>query len=243
MTELAYMTWDEWAPKYEAIEGTSSTIRAWLGHPPYLFATTDARRYEEAASRDRNVVEHIAPTGHRHHVLAWDSFRKLLGEGDPFAETVALITPEEMQHWRLLSQLVEQDRVKRVFVLVFDGESLVRDWLDSRRAFHLVTGVRAEPADACLVEAARMLAAIPDLRNGRGKNAAVQLVRTAADAGHAASAADWLRAFFVAGGDFESARDLRRLIQEVENGVRHRVTRAYVDDIWSLIEERATAPH
>src|SRR4051794_25346409 len=56
MTELAYMVREHWAQRGTAMRQQSAVIREWLGNPPYIFATADRKKYEQANSADREFV-------------------------------------------------------------------------------------------------------------------------------------------------------------------------------------------
>jgi hypothetical protein len=45
MTDLAYTVREDWARQGTAMQRQGEVIRAWLGEPPYVFATTDRRKH------------------------------------------------------------------------------------------------------------------------------------------------------------------------------------------------------
>lgn len=79
------------------------------------------------------------------------------------------------------------------------------------------------------------------LSSGYGKDAVVQLVRAFAREGYPVDPEAWLRAYFVAGGDFRHSESIEKLVTEMRNGVKHRVQSRYVDDIFRLIVDRVSA--
>ncbi|KQZ84128.1 hypothetical protein ASD56_08935 [Microbacterium sp. Root166] len=91
-----------------------------------------------------------------------------------------------------------------------------------------------------MVEAASMMVdeQYNGLSSGYGKDAVVQLVRAFASEGLPVDPESWLRAYFVAGGDFRHADSINKLVTEMRSGVKHRVQSRYVDNIFQLISDR-----
>ncbi len=59
-------------------------------------------------------------------------------------------------------------------------------------------------------------------------------------AGYPLDADTWLRAFFAAGGEFDEATKVAKLIKEMQGGTQHRIKARYRPDILSVLRERAT---
>jgi hypothetical protein len=60
MSELAYMVREDWAQRGTAMRQQSAVVRDWLGHPPYVFATADRKKYESDNGADREFVTYVA---------------------------------------------------------------------------------------------------------------------------------------------------------------------------------------
>jgi hypothetical protein len=71
----------------------------------------------------------------------------------------------------------------------------------------------------------------------------VELLRVFTAAGYPLDADTWLRAFFAAGGKFNEAANVAKLIKEMQEGTRHRVKERYGPDILSVLRKRATESH
>jgi hypothetical protein len=119
---------------------------------------------------------------------------------------------------------------------------MVRTWLDGVGATNLHTGSALEAPDVVQLEAAKcwVREQYNGLSGGNGKSAVVQLLRVFTAAGYPLDADTWLRAFFAAGGDFDEAAKVAKLIKEMQTGVRHRIKERYGPDILSVLRERAT---
>jgi hypothetical protein len=77
------------------------------------------------------------------------------------------------------------------------------------------------------------------LSSGNGKDAVVQLLRLFSAAGYPLDADTWLRAFFAAGGKFDEATKVAKLIKEMQGGTQHRIKPRYQPEILSVLRERA----
>ncbi|MGB3438113.1 MAG: hypothetical protein WBA97_05110 [Actinophytocola sp.] len=75
MTELAYMVGEDWRQDGTAMLQQSAVIRDWLGSPPYVFATTDRKKYESDHSADREFMTYVAPDANERHVIDLSSVR------------------------------------------------------------------------------------------------------------------------------------------------------------------------
>jgi hypothetical protein len=58
-------------------------------------------------------------------------------------------------------------------------------------------------------------------------------------AGYPLDADTWLRAFFAAGGRFDEATKVAKLIKEMQRGTQHRIKARYQPEILSVLRERA----
>jgi hypothetical protein len=118
----------------------------------------------------------------------------------------------------------------------------VRTWLDGIGAVNLHSGSTLKGPDPVQLEAARCWVdeQYNGLSGGNGKDAVVQLLRVFTAADYPLVTDTWLRAFFAAGGEFNEATKVAKLIKEMQGGTRHRVKARYRTGILDVLRERAT---
>ncbi|BAS09304.1 hypothetical protein AHiyo4_27260 [Arthrobacter sp. Hiyo4] len=242
MTELAYMTREDWAQQGTAMVSQSAVIREWLGEGPYVFAASDPKRIQEPNSADKEFVNYVALEKGSGRFVGISELRKLAQQGKRFDGTLTVLHPYEQEDCELLRELIEADRVARLFVIVWSPWDLIRFWLDGLGARNLDTGVHEAP-DAVQLEAAKCMVdeQYNGLSTGNGKAAVVQLIRAFTDGGYPLEKEPWLKAFFAAGGEFRHAGAISKLISEMKKGTKHRVQQRYRPEILSILRERATA--
>jgi hypothetical protein len=102
----------------------------------------------------------------------------------------------------------------------------VRTWLDGVGAVNLHTRSALGAPDVVQLEAAKCWVdeQYNGLSSGNGKDAVVQLLRLFSAAGYPLDADTWLRAFFAAGGRFDEATKVAKLIKEMQGLVLNCVT-------------------
>lgn len=240
MTELAYMTRESWGQGGTSMVPQSTVIRDWLGKPPYVFAASDQKRLQQPNSADMEFVSYVALQSGSQRILDISGLRKLNQQSERFNGTLTVLHPHELDDCELLRELVEGDRVARVFVIVWSPTDMVRLWLDGMGARNLGTEEVHEIPDAVQLEAARCMVGeqYNGLSTGNGKATVVQLIRAFTDGGYSLEKESWLRAFFATGGEFRHAESISKLISEMKKGIKHRVQRRYRPEILSILSER-----
>ena len=243
MTEIAYMTRKAWGQRGTSMVPQSAVIRDWLGEPPYVFAASDPKRLHEPNSADMEFVNYVAREKGLRRIVGPAELRKYAQEPNRFNGTLTVLHPYEHDHCDLLKELVDNDRVARLFVIVWSPSDIVRTWLDGMGARNLDAGSVHEAPDAVQLEAAKCMVdeQYNGLSTGNGKAAVVQLIRTFTANGYPLEKEPWLKAFFAAGGEFRHAESISKLISEMKRGTKHRVQQRYRPEILSILQERASA--
>lgn len=243
MTELAFMTREAWAQEATAMVPQSAVIREWLGEPPYVFAATDPQRLQKPDSADMEFVNYVALDKGAQRIVGMAELQKLAQDSRQFNGTLTVLHPYEQDDCELLRELVENDRVARLFVVVWSPLDMVRIWLEGVGARNLDAAAVPEAIDLVQLEAAKCMVdeQYNGLSTGNGKAAVVQLIRAFIDGGYLLEKEPWLRAFFAAGGEFRHAESISKLISEMKKGTKHRVQQRYRPEILSLLQERASA--
>ena len=235
------MVREDWGQDGTAMVPQSAIIRRWLGDAPYLFAVERAEALRAGRKGGhQEVVSFIAPEEPDRVVVSIDSIRGSLGEDSVLAHPITVVHPFEDAACEALQRLVHDQLLTRVFVMVWSEHNMVRTWLDGLGATNLHTEASVAPTAPLLAEAMDMIRGAENngLRGGRGKDAVVQLLRGFAEEGLPVDSTTWVRAYFASGGSFEYAQDLKTLVDEFNQGVRHRVRAIYRDDIVRVLRER-----
>jgi len=245
MTELAYMVGEDWGQDGTAMLQQSAVIRDWLGSPPYVFATTDQKKYESDHSADREFMTYLAPDADERHVIDLVDLTELRDTDKTVTRPLIVLHPYKVRDCELLREIVTAEAVAKLFVIVWSPRDMVRTWLDGIGAINLHTGSALQGLDVVQLEAAKcwVREQYNGLSGGNGKTAVVELLRIFTAAGYPLDADTWLRAFFAAGGKFNEAANVAKLIREMQEGTRHRVKERYGPDILSVLRKRATESH
>lgn len=242
MTELAYMIRKDWGQRGTAMRKQSAVIRDWLGHPPYVVATADRKNYESDNSADREFVTFVAHAADDRDVIDLSDLKELRRGDRTLTRPLIVVHPYEKPDCDLLREIVASGSVTRLFVIVWSPRDMVRTWLDGVGAVNLHTHSTTGAPDAAQLEAAKCWVdeQYNGLSSGNGKDAVVQLLRVFTAAGYPLDADTWLRAFFAAGGEFDEATKVAKLIKEMHGGTQHRIRARYQPEILSVLRERAT---
>ena len=237
----AYMIREDWGQHGTAMQRQSAVVRAWLGQPPYVFATTDRKKYQSDHSADREFVGYVAPAADEHTVIDLTAMVELRRSGKSLTQPLVVMHPYRESDCDLLREIVAAASVAKLFVIVWSPNDLVRTWLDGIGAVNLNTGSAVTPPDPVQLEAAQCWVSeqYNGLSSGNGKAAVVQLLRVFTAAGYPLDADAWLRAFFAAGGEFNEATKVAKIIKEMLAGIKHRITERYHSDILSVLRARA----
>jgi hypothetical protein len=241
MSELAYMVREDWGQRGTAMRQQSAVIRDWLGHPPYVFATANRTKYESDNSADREFVTYVAHAATDRNVIDLSDLNELRRGDKTLTRPLIVLHPYEEQDCDLLREIVALESVARLFVIVWSPRDLVRTWLDGVGAVNLHTRSALGAPDVVQLEAAKCWVdeQYNGLSSGNGKDAVVQLLRLFSAAGYPLDADTWLRAFFAAGGKFDEATKVAKLIKEMQGGTQHRIKARYQPEILSVLRERA----
>lgn len=241
MTQLAYMLREDWAQQGTAMRQQSAVIRGWLGDPPYVFATADPKKYQQADSADREFVTWVAPAADERRVTDLSALGELRRADKTLTRSLVVLHPYKEQDCDLLREIVEATSVPGLFVIIWSPRDIVRTWLDGLGAINLHTEAALQAPDPVQLEAARCWVdeQYNGLASGNGKAAVVQLLRAFTSAGYALDADTWLRAFFAAGGKFRHATAIAKFITEMNAGTQHRITERYRPEIVTILRERA----
>ncbi|UQS26028.1 hypothetical protein L1857_26060 [Amycolatopsis thermalba] len=242
MAELAYMVREDWAQYGTTMGEQSALIREWPGRPPYVFATADRKKIELDHRGDAQFMTYVAPSADERHVIDLSDLSGLRRSDEQLTAPLVVMHPHEERDCDLLREIVPADSVVKMFAIVWSPRDMVRAWLDGVGALNLHTGSVLEAPDAVQLEAAKCWVGeqYNGLSSGNGKGAVVQLLRAFTDAGYPLDVETWLRAFFAAGGEFEKATNVAKLIKEMREGTRHRIQTRCQADILSVLRERAT---
>jgi hypothetical protein len=235
------MVREDWAQHGTAMVPQSARIRDWLGDLPLLLATSDLKKYKDQHSADREFVRYLLGDAPRPPIMTFAELDELRRPGDPVSACVVALHPYGEYDCETLRKIVVAGRLARVFVIVWAPTEAVRTMFDGLGAVDLHTGEAAPAPDAVQFEAAKSMVAeqYNGLASGNGKDAVVQLVRAFAAEGYPLDVDSWLRAFFRAGGEFDEAVKVKKLIEEMQKGVRHRVKQRYRPDIVGILARRA----
>ena len=242
MTQIAFMTRGSWAKDGTSMVPQSAVIRQWLGEPPYVFATSDFKKFNGNNSADKEFVDYIALQSDSRQITRISELRQLVRQDERFNGTITVLHPYKEDDCELLRKLVEGDQVSRLFVIVWSPTDMVRFWLEGVGASNLDSGSERKAFDAAQLEAAKCMVneQYNGLSTGNGKAAVVQLIRTFTSAGYKLKKDSWLTAFFAAGGQFRHAESVSKLISEMEKGTTHRVKQRYQPEILSILREQAS---
>lgn len=240
MTELAYMTREDWDQNGSSMVPQSALIREWLGEGPYVFAAPSTKSLRDPNSADMGFANYVAPEKGSRRFVGISELRKLVEQGSRFDGRITVLHPHDQDDCELLKELVDGDRVARLFVVIWSPSDMVRFWLDGLTARNLGTGAVQVAPDPVQLEAAKCMVdeQYNGLSTGNGKAAVVQLIRAFTEGGYSLEKEPWLKAFFAAGGEFRHAESINKLISEMKRGTMHRVQQRYRPEILSILRER-----
>lgn len=240
MADLAYMVREDWAQEGTAMVPQSAVIRDWLGEAPFLFGVKSAAKFRTDRPADLETVEFIAPDPMSRRVFSIGELVTLNYENQALNHGIAVVHPYEERDLDALALAVANDRVAKVFVMIWSPTDIVHVWLDGLGAVDLHAGHAAPSPDPVMTEAAKSMVMEEHngLSSGYGKDTVVQLVRAFTAAGYPLDIEAWLRAYFAAGGTFRSGESLKKLLKEMKSGVKHRVKDRFRPNIVEILQER-----
>lgn len=245
MTAIAYMTRSDWTQKGSAMESQSAAIRDWLGPAPCTFAVVDTKQLVPGGRQgDVEAIDYLSPEPATRRAVNIVDLPRQGTTDDAKSINVVVIHPYDERELDATRRFIEAGFCERVFVMLWTERDRIRPWLDGQSAIDLGAGKEAPPLDPALVEAGRMIVDVEynGLSSGRGKDTVVHLVRAFADEGVPANPDLWLRAYFAGGGTFGHAPSLEKLVREIRDGVRHRVTQRFEGNVVRHIRERLLYP-
>ncbi|MFJ2543053.1 hypothetical protein [Microbacterium sp. NPDC087589] len=227
MTELAYMTYTDWAAGGTGMAQRGSRIREWLGGEPFIFLDPAPGKRRSA---DAAVFASIVPPDARQVVTSFAEFdaagQQTLDHG------VTVMFPFEERECESLRELIVSARVRRIFVMVWSPTHLVIEMLDGLGGMNLLTERPAPRVGPLQLEAAKAMVSeqYNGLESGYGKDAVIQLLRAMSNEGYLLDER-WIHAVFMAGATYRSAESVAKFLREMNRGVKHRVQPRFVPDI------------
>ena len=244
MTKLAYMVREDWAQHGTTMVPQSAVIRDWIGAAPYLFAETDAKKFNrDDRSADLETAQFIAPDASTRKVFNMTELGSLGREDKVIDHAVVILHPYGERDLDALGDAVKHDALKKVFVMIWSPRDMVRAWLDGLGAINLHTSEANPAPDPVMVEAGKSMVneEYNGLSSAHGKDAVVQLVRAFTAAGYPLDVDAWLRAYFAAGGTFRHGESVAKLLGEMKKGTKHRVQTRYRDNIVEILRDRVAS--
>ncbi|ROQ16232.1 MULTISPECIES: hypothetical protein [unclassified Curtobacterium] len=241
MTELAYMVRADWGQQGTGMTAQSVVIRDWLGPGPYVFAVSDADAFGvDDQDADAEAAGYLDADAVNRSVLSTRRLPRFSTSADVTLQTVVVLHPFEESDLEAIRKVADANSLRKLFILVWSGDDIVRTWLDGMGALNLHTRKTAGVEDSLLLAAAGMIKSedYNGLSFGKGKDAVVQLVRAFAVEGYPVDPTSWLRAYFAVGGGFKHAPALQKIVQEMATGIRHRVKPRYRDNIVAILRDR-----
>lgn len=241
MTELAYMVRADWGQQGTGMTAQSVVIRDWLGPGPYVFAVSDAGAFGvDDHDADAEAAGYLDADAVNRSVLSTRRLPRFSTSADVTLQTVVVLHPFEESDLEAIRKVADANSLRKLFILVWSGDDIVRTWLDGMGALNLHTRKTAGVEDSLLLAAAGMIKSedYNGLSSGKGKDAVVQLVRAFAVEGYPVDPTFWLRAYFAVGGGFKHAPALQKIVQEMATGIRHRVKPRYRDNIVAILRDR-----
>lgn len=241
MTELAYMVREDWAQGGTAMATNSARVMEWLGSGSHLLAVTNLQKFNSGVlDADVEAARYLLPHAMERHEVNVVEIAELGGNKFIAGVGIIVLHPYEQRDLDALRTVLSSEAAGRVFVMVWSPQDAVRTWLDAHGALDLHAAESAPAADVLLVAAAELMIneEYHGLDSGRGKDAVVQLLRSFAGAGYPLDEAAWLHAYYAAGGSFQHAGSISKLIQEMRRGVKHRVSSRYRQDIVEILRKQ-----
>lgn len=237
------MVREDWAQHGTAMVPQSDVIREWIGSAPYLFAVKDAKKFHSDRSADMETANFIAPDAGSRTVFSIGELASLPREDKVLDHAIVILHPYEEPDLDALANAVSKDVLTKVFVMIWSRRDVVRYWLDGLGATNLHTGETLPAPDPVMVEAGKSMVneEYNGLSTGNGKDAVVQLVRAFTKAGYPLDVDSWLRAYFAAGGTFRHGDSVKKLVNEMEAGVKHRTKDCYRENIVEILREGVSA--
>lgn len=237
------MVREDWAQHGTAMREQSAVIRDWIGEPQYLFGVKDAGKFQKDRPADLETARYIAPEAAERRVFSIGELASLADQDQVLDHAVVILHPYDQEDLDALRSAVSQDRLAKVFVMIWSPRDVVRTWLDGLGATNLHTGEAIPSPDPVMVEAGKSMVdeEYNGLSSGHGKDAVVQLVRVFTAAGYPLDVDAWLRAYFAAGGSFRHGESVKKLLTEMKQGVKHRVKVRYRDTIVDILRDRVSA--
>lgn len=242
MTELAYMTYSDWANNGNGTAETSQQIRSWIGETDaYVFC---AQKQEQLATNSRenwiakNLLDAIRSPDAKTIATTYGELSSL--EGEQFdAALIATIPHGERETESLRRALHAGTFSKMVVISLHDGE-FVNHLFDAFAAFNIATGEPHGLPNPLQLEAARTMVneEYNGLSGGNGKDTVLTLIHAFRAAGYPADKDAWLGAYFAAGGKARHAETIAKFIDEIGKGTKHRYRNRYRANIVEILQER-----
>lgn len=244
MTEIAYMIHEDWARRGKGMFANGQLVRTWNSgtNPIYVAERTDD--LYESGHIDGVVGNSICAGEGIDPVFEYRELgRKIVRENFSGLSFVAL-NPQSCESGEVLRSLAKNGTPTRIYVHVWARNSLVHDWLVGLGAKNLLVNETVCPADPLRIEACMMMVneEYNGLRHGRGKDVVLTLLHAFAKEGDQLDAAEWAPTFFAAGGSFKGAETVKKFVEEVRAGKRHRYAKDYLrPNIVNILRERITS--
>ncbi|MFD2794554.1 hypothetical protein ACFS27_13440 [Promicromonospora vindobonensis] len=241
MTELAYMVREDWAQQGTAMEQSSATIRSWLGDKKLVYAVGRPDMFNDKARNiERGTAMQIGDTTTPAPVVGLEQLSDLAARDDASDIAVVAIHPRDPRECDAMRNAYETESLDRMYVQIWAPSNLARSWVEGQGAIDLHTGRAVETPDPVQVAGCELIVneEYNGLSTGNGKDTVIQVLRSFNAEGYPLDTDTWLRAYFSAGGAFRHAEVVKKFVEEVAGGKRHRVTDRFLPEIVGILREQ-----
>lgn len=236
MIQVAFMRRERWADNGRGMVPNSVPIHEWLKGSGHVVAVPDPM--ENPDFSDLEAVGFISPQDTRNALVGFEDLTTLERQAQQLHLPLLAVHPRP-QDLPLLRRLVDDDRLSRLFVMVWSQAEPCQAWLDANQALDLLTGERVAAPDPLLVTACKLM--ISEEYNGlgtsRGKDTVIQLLRAFHAEGYPLDRKLWLRHYLAAGGEFRHAETVSKFIREMNHGTKHRTKERFLPNIVKILRD------
>lgn len=235
------MVREDWGQRGTAMQRSSDAIRSWLGVSRPVWVVGKPERFNDPVrGADRETVVYIGHSSSPSPIVSFDRIAAIASRRDASRIALVALHPHEERDCDALRAVTDDGRVGKVYVQIWARNDMVRHWLEGVGALDLHGGRPAPAPDPLQVAACELMVdeEYNGLSAGNGKATVVQLLRSFSAEGYDLDTDAWLRAYFAAGGSFSEAGSVKRFVEEVRNGTRHRVPPRLRPEIVTILREQ-----